>query len=167
MTMFSEIDIQLIQREMQSKSAADIAFLLDVPVDDVKTVIKDFSAKLNVETRQAALDQLEAKRSARRREIVKVAKPKKEKAKEFTRVIEKSTHQKKNYLETRNQYKTKQVDYSSKKMVQIDKGTWIYITDESELTAEQHKYYQNIKTKNDRLGEDVQEILRKVKQKTS
>jgi hypothetical protein len=154
---FSTIELQLIEKEMQIKSAADIAFLLDVPVSDVKAAIRELASGSGVRSRQEDIEEKEALRkaaiAARPKKVREPKAPKEKKVKPlktFDRVI--TSHvahelrEKKKRTES-PQYETKQLDYSQKKMVQIAKGTWVYVSDPEELEKEKEKYYRNRNTR--------------------
>lgn len=130
MQQLSPIELQLVQKEMQLKSAADIAFLLDVPVDQIREAIAAISEESGISSKQAAIDAKEAAKP------VKVPKPKIEKPKKVKEPkisssiirhnVEQAIKKKREKVES-NRFKKREVDYSQMMSVKIDSKTYIWI----------------------------------------
>lgn len=167
----------IIEKEATNKSAADIAFLVDRSVEEVKIFLQSLATEAGVQTREAVIqakDLAKKEERANRPKKIREAKPKKPKApKQFDRVITQPSsrqmielQQKKRREKEQSQKRTtRAIDYSQLHAVQVAKGTWAYVKDPNdaqELEAARERYQSNLVRKMQTNGSATQEVLKKV-----
>lgn len=141
---FYEFEILMIEKEIRRKSYADIAFLLDRPVEEVSAFINDYLIGKDIVTFQQLLDQRLSERPARIKKPKQPREPKPEKKKEkviSSRVI---IPDRRPRAESRRRYKTLEVDYSTLRTVRIDSKTFIYIKDGEDPATAKDKYLASL-----------------------
>lgn len=156
MENFTSADQALIIKECRHKSAADIAFLIDQTVDDVKAFMKAYAADAGIITYQQLLDEKVkvAKPRAPRPAKAKAAKAQKVKVKKpvvISRVIEKGVKETPAFKTTRSGekiWKTREVDYSKMHLVRIDDKTQVYAKP-GESEDECRRRYHNMRLRVD------------------
>ncbi len=126
MNELSELDQQLIEKELHRKSFADIAFLLDCDVAEIRRYVDGKGLP-------CYQDKLDAKRSNRPVKEQKPKEPKQKKEKEPTiisRVIKNNSAPNKMTVKNgawNRSYQTRKVDYSKLKTVRVDDKNHIYV----------------------------------------
>jgi hypothetical protein len=114
-TEFSTIDVELIEKEVTRKSHADIAFLIDKPVEEVAAFIGDYFKDKGIITFQ------EVQKKPRERM------PSKPKEKKKDVIITSRRILKDRSKRPEPKFQTKKVDYSKMTSVRIDDKTMVYL----------------------------------------
>ena len=139
--LLPQSDIMIIEKEMTRKSLSAIAYLIDLPVEELRPIAMMLAEKNGVVLYQQALDD---KRQQTR--LSKPSKPKKEKKKKpvvYSRIV---TPDKANDHVRRidRHYKTKEVDFSQMISVRIDYRTTVLAQPGEDPAEVRRKYYENL-----------------------
>ncbi len=135
----TSIEKTLIEREVGNKSYADIAFLIDRPVDEVREYVKLLRESAPIITHQDVVE--EKRRIAAANRKPREYKPREKKKADpviISRVIVPDRmSQVRNNDANRNRraYKTRVVDYSTKRLIRVDDKTMIYVDEGEDVQA--------------------------------
>jgi hypothetical protein len=145
---FSELDIQIIQKELQRKSYADIGFLIDKTEEEVRAAATLIADSTGVIPYQHILD---ARKKTRE---IKPARQKKKQPVIISRIIDKQTINPDRFRKKEKRWGNREVDWSKMVTVKIDHRTSVMARRDQDPREVREKYFANQKKYKNQLLSD-------------